>query len=122
MSDHTTAAILDVLRDLHLAAATSHVPGVPILVTASSVLSEAQMHEEIREAARRLQAAGYVVSRSRTRVRVYPPGTDLRPKGPPDFVHVRERCSGCPHPRHTGMCTRRNGGTAYVCPCTRSTP
>lgn len=31
-------------------------------------------------------------------------------------------CASCPHPPHTGMCTRRNGGTGYVCPCGRSTP
>lgn len=31
-------------------------------------------------------------------------------------------CRGCPHPPHLGDCTRRNGGTAYVCGCTAQTP
>lgn len=34
----------------------------------------------------------------------------------------RRKCSGCIHDAHIGMCTSRNGGTAYACPCTRSTP
>ncbi len=32
---------------------------------------------------------------------------------------ARGKCSGCPHPPHTGLCTRRNGGTAYACLCSR---
>lgn len=31
-------------------------------------------------------------------------------------------CRSCPHPPHLGICTRRNGGTAYACGCTAQTP
>lgn len=31
-------------------------------------------------------------------------------------------CRGCPHPPHLGPCTRRIGGTAYACGCTKQTP
>lgn len=32
----------------------------------------------------------------------------------------RKRCRHCIHDEHAGMCTARNGGTAYPCPCVRS--
>lgn len=31
-------------------------------------------------------------------------------------------CRGCAHPPHLGPCLRRNGTTAYQCPCTADTP
>lgn len=35
---------------------------------------------------------------------------------------MAERCRGCPHPPHLGLCTRRNGGTGYACGCSKQTP
>lgn len=31
-------------------------------------------------------------------------------------------CAACPHPPHLGLCTRRNGQTAWSCGCSRQTP
>lgn len=32
-------------------------------------------------------------------------------------ARARAKCRSCPHPPHWGLCTRRNGGTAYACGC-----
>jgi hypothetical protein len=32
------------------------------------------------------------------------------------------KCRGCPHPPHLGLCTKRMGGTAYACGCSKQTP
>lgn len=32
------------------------------------------------------------------------------------------KCRSCPHPPHLGLCTKRNGGTAYACGCSAQTP
>ncbi len=29
----------------------------------------------------------------------------------------KRKCAGCAHGEHLGMCSGRNGGTAYPCPC-----
>lgn len=36
---------------------------------------------------------------------------------PPEPLPVRRKCRHCIHDEHYGMCTGRNGGTAYPCPC-----
>jgi hypothetical protein len=36
---------------------------------------------------------------------------------PPKPLPVRRKCRHCIHDEHIGMCTGRNGGTAYPCPC-----
>lgn len=44
---------------------------------------------------------------------------DVRCEGPPSIA-TRRKCTGCVHDEHRGMCTARNGGTAYPCPCIRT--
>lgn len=39
-----------------------------------------------------------------------------------EFGHLTPQCAGCRHGKHLGMCSGRNGGTAYHCPCYLSTP
>lgn len=39
---------------------------------------------------------------------------------PPAPLPVRRKCGHCIHDTHRGMCTGRNGGTAYPCPCIHS--
>ena len=39
----------------------------------------------------------------------------------PEPLRPATWCTGCPHPPHLGPCMKRNGGTAYQCPCIRST-
>lgn len=39
---------------------------------------------------------------------------------PPKPLPVRRKCEHCIHDAHTGMCTGRNGGTGYPCPCIHS--
>lgn len=39
---------------------------------------------------------------------------------PPPPIPVRRKCGNCIHDAHSGMCTGRNGGTAYPCPCHHS--
>lgn len=40
--------------------------------------------------------------------------------GRPPSIATRRKCTGCVHDEHRGMCTGRNGGTAYPCPCIRT--
>jgi len=48
-----------------------------------------------------------------------PPTPDTRE--PSGGARHRQRCRYCIHDEHLGMCTGRNGGTAYVCPCIHDT-
>ena len=44
------------------------------------------------------------------------------PPKAPGAGEVAKKCGFCPHPEHRGLCTRRNGGTAYACPCHHDAP
>lgn len=45
------------------------------------------------------------------------PEPEQAPRRPPP---AKRKCRHCIHDEHSGMCTGRNGGTAYPCPCFHS--